>query len=153
MSPYETLLQQWGELAGIPIRIGNKQICCVHFPTEDVSLHIDLERSGEKICISVVLGSVGPGPYRNQLFQAALKVNGTCLSPIGILAYSDKLGSLLLYEFMPIATASKESLNMRICCLRMHAKLWIEAIKAGNVPALTEETQSKPVSLFDLHKS
>lgn len=139
MQIYESLLQEWGNSVGIPLTINNKQTCRIEFEEEGVTMQIDLDPQGDQLVFGCILGVINPGSYRDSVFKAALRANGLSSSPRGILSYSDKLGALMLHEFMPIATADAEKLGNMIVLFRMHAKAWIDAIKAEGLPTIQAE--------------
>lgn len=151
MQVYESLLQDWGRSVDIPISIKNEQTCRIEFEEEEVTMQIDLDPSGEQLVLGCLLGIVNPGPYQDLVFKAALRANGLTSSPRGILSFSDKLGALMLHEFLPIATINIENLGNMIILFRTHAKVWIDALKQEEIPTIqTESTKQKSSGMFGM---
>jgi hypothetical protein len=142
MNLYENLVLEWGKKNRIPITFGNKEICRIQFIKDAVTMQIDLDPSGENIVLGCNLGSINPGPYRILIFKKALKTNGFCKTPRGILAFSSKLNSLMLFDFLPLAHTQVDKLDERVMLFKAHAKVWVEALKNGQVPQLSEEQKS-----------
>jgi len=142
MQAYEDLIRDWGVLAGISIVPGPRQVCCVLFPEEHLTLHIDLDRSGEKLLLGCNLGILNPGVYRKKILVAALKSNSLSTSPRGILAFSSKLGSLVLFQYLALMAANPQKLQKYVQEFRNHAKLWAEALQQETIPEIKGVTST-----------
>ena len=150
MSQYEDLIKDLGSILDIPLHADAKDTCRIEFEEGNIAIQIDLDDSGERLLIGSILGELPAGSYRNQVFELALRVNYLANSPRGTLAYSDISSSLILFEFLPIATTVAQKLHDFVLLFVTHAKAWIDAIKAQSVPRLESDTQAQSSGMFGM---
>lgn len=140
MQPYEELISKLGELLNTPLQADSRQACLIEFPGEGISAQIDLDTSGERILVGTMLGDIPPGNYREQILLQALHVNALPRAPRGTLAYSEKNDALILFQYFPLATTTPEKLCDFLKLFIEHARIWEEALKRGEVPAISKES-------------
>ena len=153
MNPFEDIIKELGKAMGLTLRADNNQSCLINFPKDKFSVQIDLDTNADKIVVGSQLGGqLVPGPYREQLLKQALRVNGMSTAPRGTLAYSEKNDTLVLFQFLPLVALNGENLNKFLQLFTEHARIWIEAIKHGNIPLLDEDIKAeKGGSMFGLN--
>lgn len=138
MTPFENLIQTLGNLMGIPLHVDPHQSCTLEF-SDSCIIQIDLNAYGDQLLIGSQLGNLVPGPYREQIFIQALKVNGLNKIRQGTLAYSEKNDVLVLFDYLPLASTTGESLFEFLSIFYNHVFIWKEAIKVGRIPEIQEE--------------
>ena len=136
MQPYEELIASLGELLGTALQPDSKQTCTIDFPNDNVIAQVDLDTRGDRVLVGSDLGDLMPGPHREQVFRRALLVNGLPRTPRGLLAYSERKDTLILYQYLNLATLDGEKLHSFLTRFVNHARLWKEAISRGDVPQI-----------------
>lgn len=150
MTPFEDLIREMGNIMGIDLQPDSHFSCLLAFPADQLSVQIDLDSSGDQILVGTQLGNVPPGPYREQIFRQAMRVNGGSLTPRGILAFSEKNNTLVLFQFLSLASLTGEKLHVFVQIFREHALIWKEALGRGDVPRIEEDVQASGGSMFGL---
>lgn len=142
MQAYEDLIRDWGRLSGISIVPGSRHSCSLLFPSDQMKVHLDLDKTAERLLIGCQLGVLNPGPYRDQIFYAALKANTIQTVQQGILAFSSKLGALVLFLYLPLASTDAHKLQAQMTLFRAYAHLWLQALKKEEVPLVVSESST-----------
>lgn len=150
MTPFEDLIKELGQIMDLPLHPDNRQACVLFFSQDELRIQIDLDTNADRILIGTQLGRLNPGSYRKKILFQALRVNGGSLQPRGILAFSEKNETLVLFQFFPIATLTAQKLAAYLELFREHAKAWKEALKRGEVPEVEEDSPSKGSGMFGL---
>lgn len=150
MNLYDDIIKELGTTLDIPLHSDAKDTCRIEFEQEHVTIQVDLDESGERLLVGSILGEIAAGSYRAQLFELALRVNGASNSPRGTLAFSDTISSLILFEFLPMATTDAQKLHDFIQLFVTHAKAWIDAIAAQTVPQVETDTQTQGSGMFGM---
>lgn len=136
MTPFEDLLNQLGEkLGGIPLRPDNKQCCKIEIGTQ-FYVQLDLTTRADRILLGSTLGTLAQGRYRDQVFLKALYVNTAATTPKGVLAFSKKTDSLILFQFLNIADLNVDKLFAAFTTFSEHAFAWKEALSRGELPEI-----------------
>lgn len=146
MNPFETLIQELGQAMGISLHPDTHESCLIHFSASKISIQIDLDTSAEQILIGTQLGILESGSYRESVFMQAMRVNGTSKLPRGILAFSEKNNSLVLFQFLKLAFFNGEKLHDFLQLFHQHALAWKEALEQKTIPEIAEE---QPLSAND----
>ncbi len=139
LSHYEELLKELGGILGSNLAPDKNQSCLLHFPAQGINIQIDLDHDGEKLLIGTQVGIVPPGPYREKVFKQALIDNGSAHFSRGILAYSEKNHSLVLFQYLFLAGLNGMKLNQFLEIFLQHAHAWVEAIFRGEIPQYQKE--------------
>lgn len=137
MSVYESLIKELGAKMGLNLRPDGNQSCCLVLGNTQVQ--VDLDMNAEDILLGSILGTLMPGPYRDQLFRQALKVNGLTTTSRGVFAFTQKSDSLVLFQFLKMADLDGEKLLSFLELFSDHATIWQEALSRGEVPQLEED--------------
>ena len=138
MNPFEDLIKELGQKLGRTLLPDANQSCRLKV-RENLYVQIDLDASGDKILIGSILGTLMQGSYRNAILKQALCVNGTSATPRGILAYSERKDALVLFQFLELAYTNSETLFQFLRIFIAHARVWQEALAAGEIPQLEKE--------------
>lgn len=149
MTPFEDIINELGSEMGINLKPDSHESCKLEF-VEGVSIQIDLAGNADQVLIGCELGKLAPGTYRERIFKQALCVNGLSKEPRGVLAFSEKKSALIFFQFLPLSSLNGEKLFHFTQLFLENAKVWIEALKSGNVPALPE-AERRPSGHFGLH--
>ncbi len=139
MQVYEDLIRSLGLEMQINLVSDSHQSCRIEYSEEQVTIQIDLDTTGDRLLIGTQLGEIPPGAYRHQVFVQALRVNGISKTPRGTLAFSEKNNTLVLFHYIPIATAEAKSISDFIELFTTHAKVWVDAIKDATIPQIEED--------------
>lgn len=150
MNPFEDLIRQLSASMNIVLHPDAHQSCLLSFEQDELSIQIDLDNNGDRILVGTQLGRITPGAYRERIFTEALKVNGSAQVPLGILAFSEKNDTLVLFQYLPLRSLTGEKLNSFIMGFREHAKVWKEALTLGTIPLLEKESASGGDKMFGL---
>lgn len=115
-------------------------------------VQIELDPSGDFVCIGTKLGEAPQGKYRHTLFKEALKANGLPPPQAGTFALSEKNNTLIFYNYLFAKDLSGEKLATALIKLREQALLWREAMSRGELPELgkTASGVNRPKGMFGL---
>ena len=147
MNAYEQLLHDLGAILEIHLKPDPNQSCKLEM--NGVTFQIDLDSLSDDLLIGCNLGRIMPGPYREGLFKQALKVNGLTRIPRGNLAFTSKNDCLILFQFLSFGAINGENLYQFLLLFVDHAKIWIDSLTRGEIPALEEDT-SRGQGMFGL---
>lgn len=138
---YSALLSELGKALHLPIE-GAKQGACLFKLKDNITIAIEADAPQENVLIVIEIGSIPSGPYRQKIFQEALKANGLPPPRNGIFAYSSKKDELLLYDQIPLENLNIPELLSFLKTLLQKARRWKTSIEQNEVPsyASTEET-------------
>lgn len=150
MTPFEDLIQALSRVMDIPLRADNHQSCLITFHDDELAIQIDLDSQADRILVGSQLGRITPGIYRMRLFTEALRANGAASNPQGILAFSEKNDTLVLFQFLDLAWLTGEKLYDFLQLFKEHAALWKTALTTGDVPYLTIEKHTRGSSMYGL---
>ena len=152
MTPFEDLIHELGKEMNITLHPDSHQSCLLTFPEDKISIQIDLDISADQILVGTQLGSLTPGPYRKRILTQAMRVNGASTTPRGVLAYSEKNDTLVLFQFLSIASLNGKKLNNFVLLFREHTKGWKEAIDHGDIPTIEEDVSPPGETMFGLNR-
>lgn len=136
MTPFEDLLHGLGEQMGIPLKPDHNQACLLEFQ-DGLRVQIDLGTDGDEILVGSLLGVVPAGPYRVDLFERALIVNGAP-EHVGTLSFSSLLGQLYLFQHFPLSKITGETLFPFVQEFTEHARIWKAALMEGRIPEIEQ---------------
>ena len=140
MTPFETLIHELGEHMGMPLQPDHHQSCRLEFG-DGFSVQIDLEGDADSVLVGSEIGGITPGVFREKIFKQALRINGMSRIPYGTLAFSEMNDTLILFQFLPVATLNGEKLWNFLQPFLEHGKIWKEALERGDVPSIEGDTQ------------
>jgi hypothetical protein len=151
---YGTLLQELSEALGIDtLEPDEHNTCLIRFINE-LEVQIEPDKKEDFLLIGTNFGTLPAGPYREELFKAALISNGLPYPCKGTFAYSEKRGELVMYGLLPLKELTGQGVADYLDPFMGEAIKWKEAISSGNVPAIGSfaEGTSKGGGLFGLIK-
>lgn len=133
VNSFEQILEELGGSLGLSgLKADSNSACQLVLPTGLV-IQLEMDESQENLLLYVDMGEVPPGAFRERLFEAALKDNGTASSGVGVIAYNPDTNKMLLWKFMPIITPTadiSEALQMIVG----KGSIWMDAIRNGVLP-------------------
>jgi hypothetical protein len=141
MTPFEELIKELGKVMDLQLLADQHESCRLEF-TKDLAVQIDLTPNADHILLGSDLGSIHPGAYRDKILKQALLMNGQIKIPKGVLAFSQKKDSLVLFQFLPLANLNGEKLYRILQHFIDHGNLWVTALKQGDLPLIEEETST-----------
>lgn len=147
--PFEQIIRELGDRMGLNLKPDNHQSCNIVFE-DGANIQIDLHSSADKVLMGSQLERLTPGPYRERIFTQALKVNGAAKMPQGILAFSEKNDTLVLFQFITIATLNGEKLFHALNIFLTQVRMWTEALQRGEVPTLEEDAGHRGSGFYGL---
>ncbi len=150
MNPFEDLIHDLGNQMGVPLKADSHQSCKLTFPAQQITLQIDLDVNADQIIVGTQLARIPAGSYRERIFRQALRVNGSSVSPRGILAYSEKNDTLVLFQFLPLAFLDGKKLFSFLQLYLEHARAWKEALDHGDIPQIQEDAETGGSGMFGL---
>lgn len=133
---FGTLLQELGQSLGhIELHPDHNSSCLIHLK-EGINIQVELDRGAQNLILGCNLGTVPPGKYRENLFNAALKANDLPPPLHGILAFSQKTQHLILFEKINVRDLTGEKVAAEVNPFAQKAVTWSEALKRNDVPAI-----------------
>lgn len=124
--------------------------CQIRFEN-GLEVQLELDPSGEFLCVGTKLGEVPGGRYRQTLFKEALRANGQPPPRYGTFAFSQKTNSLVFFEYLWAKELNGEKLSSFLTQFRTKAQIWKEAIARGDVPQYGETgVRGKSGGMFGL---
>lgn len=150
MSPFEILIHELGQAMDVQLHPDAHGSCLIHFPIEEVSIQIDLDTNPNQILVGIELGALPPGVYRERMLIQAMRVNGTSTFPRGVLAYSEKNDTLILFQFLPITGLTGAKLDAFLQIFLKHAVAWKSAIERGDIPLVEGDTVKPDDPMFGM---
>lgn len=157
-SRLEILLQELGQtnlMANLVSTVQswrpNASNTCLIPISEGLNVQLELDKTEKNLMVGCVLGSVPPSPYRHKLFVEALRANGMPPPRYGILAYSNRAQSLVLFDYLDVQDLTGHKISEYLMPYLDKAKLWKEAIDNGTVPVVDSNSSvGAPRNLFGL---
>lgn len=150
MMPFEDLIRELSFQMEVTLHPDTHQSCLIAFPQDNLSIQIDLDMNADHVIVGTQLGRITPGAFREKIFIQAMRANGTSLIPKGILAFSEKNDSLVLYQFLNLNYLNGEKLYNFLQLFKEHAKVWKNALSTGDIPAIHEENNTRESRMFGL---
>lgn len=135
MNPFEELIKELGQKMGTPLHVDSYQACTLLL-NYGLKCQIELTAMGDSVLIGTELGGVPAGRYRQNILTQALRVNALTDLPRGVLAFSEKNDSLVLFEQISLAILSGEKLYRYLLLFTEHAKVWRDSLHRGEIPAI-----------------
>ncbi len=136
---FETILEELGRTALIAIsslRPNDKNTCVIPLP-DGIEIQVEMDKYEKNLIVGCILGKIEAGHYRNKIFHAALIANGLPYPRYGILAYSKKAESLVLYESLDMRELNGQKVADYLGYFLEKARTWKQAIEGGNIPHIS----------------
>ncbi len=147
---YETLLEEVGGILGVSLYPDSNNSCLVKLES-GLEVQLEMDRTGNNFIVGVDLGPVPPGQYREQLFKEALRSNGFPPPRLGVFAFSETNGHVVLFESLPAQQLNGEQVAFTLAPLAEKALKWQEAISTGEVPLVeSQPTSGGSIGMFGM---
>lgn len=130
------LLQDVGKLLQIPkLEPDGNNSCLISFPGE-ISIQIEIDRSGNFLILGCDVGTLPPGRYRELVFREALRSNGQPPPHSGDFSYSKQADKLMLMQQIPLKDINGDKILAVMNPMLEKGKYWKETISRGEVPSI-----------------
>lgn len=152
MDLLNTILKDLEQYLNITDLHTDKNESCRIVYNNGFEVQLELDPSGEFVCVGTKIGVVPKGKYRNQLFKEALKMNGLPAPRYGTFAFSEKNNMLIFFDYVWAKELSGEKLSAFLKNFREKALVWKEALGRGEVPEFTQigSKAQRPKGMFGL---
>lgn len=150
---FGSLLEDLGKILNIKLQPDSHNSCLLKLKT-GIKIQIEFDKHQHYLIIGCQLGTVPMSKYRENLFREALKANILPPPRHGILAYSQHLDSMILFERLEISNLTAEKIAAEMGPFAEKAKTWTDAIARGEIPQINppEKAASKGKGMFGLTK-
>lgn len=141
MNQLEIFIEDLGKSLNIKDLKPDKFNTCLLKIEQKIEVQIEMDKDPNYLFFGTILGEIPPGRYRENLFEAALKMNRSSPTSIGILAYSKKNNQLIMFDRISIKDLNG---NKTADCLKAFVektKIWKEAIEKGDIPSISEKNR------------
>ncbi|ACZ33300.1 type III secretion chaperone, CesT family [Chlamydia pneumoniae LPCoLN] len=134
---YEQLLESLAPLLNTTLAPDKNNSCLIRFSDTQVPVQIEEDGNSGDLAVSTLLGTLPENVFRERIFKAALSVNGSFQSSIkGILGYGEVTQQLYLSDILSMNYLNGEKLFEYLKLFSLHAKIWMESLRTGNLPDL-----------------
>jgi len=113
-------------------------------------VQLELDNSGDCIIVSIVLGKVPSGRYREDILEQALKSNGYPPPYFGVLGYSLDADILVLHRKFHASKLSKKLVMDSIPALIQMADEWSRALGSSSVPIASKPDPSTAPNMMQI---
>ena len=144
------ILQELGKSNLIPINdlVPDRNNSCLIGLPGGLKIQIEMDKSELNLIVGCDLGEVPVGRYRTDIFREALRANSAPYPVYGIFAFSTKTKHLVLHDHLRLSEYNGEKLAEHLKPFIEKAKIWMDAIKAGELPTNTPSQAPSLGSLF-----
>ena len=143
---FGTLLEELGKSLDVPNLHPDINNSCLIKMKNGQTLQLEIDPHHQFLVIGADLGIVPPGKYRENLFKEALKANDMPHPLDGILAYSKKTDSLILFKKIYLTNLNGETIAVSIIPFLEKADLWSTALSRGEIPSIGTVNNNKSSS-------
>ncbi len=130
MDSYEACIHEMSELIDLPLQIGPRGQFVLAVDGM-VEIHIEHIAAREHIRFAALLWPLPPDAVRERVLESALKANSTPYAHAGVLAFSKKRSSLVIYKHIPLEKMTADLLCDYLEQFILSSKAWIEALQSG----------------------
>jgi len=116
----------------------------------DKELQLEMDDSGEKIIVSMVLGKVPSGRYREDVLEQSLKSNDYPPPHFGYLGYSLEADILVLHREFHFSKISKKTVMDSIPPFIQMAEEWSRALETSSVPIASKPDPSTAPNMLQI---
>lgn len=136
------ILDEMGQIMGLGVLEPDANESCLVALPNGINVQVELDPTQEKVILGIDIGEVPPGAYRGLLFEAALKDNASMSRQFGVLAYSEDMDRLILWQMLD-ATSSGSDVFEALQLMLRKAIVWLDAIKGGTIPTFGNTGQEE----------
>ncbi len=133
-----SILQEVARALKIPELHPDSNNSCRIKLKEGIEIQLELDRGGNYLVLGTELGVLPGGKYRENLFKEGMKANALPYPINGTLAYSRATNNLILFEKIPIRTATGEQVASIIPLFVEKAKVWAESLRRSELPPIAQ---------------
>ncbi len=133
ITPFEDLLRELGQSLGIDLHIDSHGACCLQLK-DKLRVQIEPDKKDECIILAAMLGELGPGRFREEVFKEALRVNAYNLTngqTGAILGFCARLNQFTCYSTLPFYELTAEKLTNALTYLVEQSLAWFDAVQNG----------------------
>lgn len=139
---FGSLLQELSPILKVKDLHPDQNNSCLIRLKNGIKIQLEIDLSGQFLLIGCNLGDLPRGRYRENILREALKANDMPPPLHGILAFSEKTQHLILFTKTPATKTSGEKIAAEIAPFVEKAAIWIDALKRGEIPVITQPLPS-----------
>lgn len=109
---------------------------------DNLNVQFELDKDEKNLMVGCILGNVPASPYRNKLFEEALRANGMPPPRYGILAYSSRTQNMVLFDYLDLRDLTGHKISEYLVPFLDKAKVWKEAIDSDTIPSVIPQQSS-----------
>lgn len=147
-SQFGAILKEFETFFNCPLKPDDNHSCLIKMGI-GIALQVELNRDG-MILIGCRLGTLPMGRYRDLIIREALKSNDATSLASGILGFSQKLNQLVLFTRLDPNLLSPDYMLALLPPFVTKAKLWVDTIAKGELPASSAASSRLPSGIFGL---
>lgn len=145
----DKLIEEVGVKLGIPnLHLEENNTCLIRL-NNGITLNLEPDKDERFLIIGATIGSLPPGRYKEDIFEAALRTNST-RDRTGIFAYSRQTDSLILFDRVWVQTMNGEQFQEYISAFSEKVKLWQDAISRNDIPPVAGQARIAGRGIFGL---
>lgn len=135
---FEQILSNLGNILGTPLQPDENNTCQIRF-NNNIVIQLGISQDTRDLIISSTLGELQESPYRNSIFEIALKINGASQINIsGYIGYGEVSQQLYLFDILRMDFIKEDILSTYLTNFSFHANIWINALENNTIPALND---------------
>lgn len=145
------LLEDVAKQLNIPSLVPDQNnSCLIKFP-KGPAIQLEIDKTGNYLMIGCDLGEIPAGPYRENVFREALKMNGRSYPHAADFAYSKQSNKLVMTTQLPLQNLRSETIVETLNSFQELAIRWNESLQSGEVPSFLEGAyQSSSAKMFGM---
>lgn len=147
MEKFAALIYDLGKIWDTDLYAEKGTFCRIQYKNQ-LDIQLESDEARERILIATFLCDVPPGAYREMLFKAAMKANGS-YPRHGVLAYSERNNKLTLFDYAYTTSLTAEKLALQLEKFIKKAHEWKEAVEKS-LPLPVSFDEPKKGSIFGL---
>jgi hypothetical protein len=144
MKNFYDLIKELGDLLGEEIEPENNQACNLRI-NQKVKVQIEVSNNEESLMLISLISELPPGKFRETVLKDILKANFFAEEKVGILSYTLKENSLVLFQTINTHALDAEELKNHLQKFSQRAINWYDSIESGalapdnEIPESTEK--------------
>lgn len=133
---FGTLLAELGKVMDIPdLHPDGNHSCLIHFP-DGLEVQLEVDVQGYELTMLSTIASLPESKYRENIFREALRANAMPHPLNGILAFSKKADSLVMFQRIPTKELTGDKINVALVPFLEKARYWRETISHNEIPSV-----------------
>jgi Tir chaperone protein (CesT) family len=135
-SQFEIILKDFESFFNCSLSPDQGETCLIKL-AEGISIQLELDRQG-LLLIGCLIGAMPASRYRNKLIHEALKSNALTPPSTGVFGISQSTHQFILFMLINPDRLNAERIAMLMPPFIAKAKIWTEAINAGQLPVVSQ---------------